>query len=189
MKILIACYVNGDRTIADIKIFIMVILQTNEFILRTVEKIDFPAILRVYKQSEDFLLLGPKPKASMKMVLNDIKHSKEEKGKYCGIWDLKGSLLGIVDFVPLLEDKESSFLSLIMISADYRDKGLGSKVIKVLEQYLTMKYSIKRILSAVQTNNEKAIRFWRRCRYVINTTPEIRPDKTTVYHMKKKLVT
>ncbi len=165
----------------------MVILQTNEFIIRAVKKIDFPAILRVYKQSEDFLLLGPKPKATMKMVLNDIKHSKEEKGKYCGIWDLKDNLLGIVDFVPLLEDKESSFLSLIMISVDYRDKGLGSKVIKVLEQYLITKYSIRRILSAVQTNNEKAIRFWKRCGYKVETISEKRPDKTVVFKMKKDL--
>jgi ribosomal protein S18 acetylase RimI-like enzyme len=155
----------------------------------TVKKTDYPAILQVYKQSEDFLSLGPKPNASMEMVLKDIKHSKQEKGKYCGIWDLKGNCMGIIDFIPIMEDKESSFLSLIMISAAYRDKGLGSKLVQALEKYLKTKYLVKRILSAVQTNNEKAIRFWKRCGYVINTSPEKRPDKTTVYYMKKELVT
>ncbi len=179
----------GNLSKIGANIIIMVILQTNTFTIRTVKKNDFPVILKAYKQSEDFLSLGPIPNASMEMVLNDIKHSKEEKGIYCGIWDLKSNLIGIIDFIPQLEDKESSFLSLIMISADCRDKGLGGKVVQALEQYLTTKYSVKRILSAVQTNNEKAIRFWMRCGYVVNTTPEKRPDKTVVYHMKKELAT
>ncbi|HEX7320730.1 MAG TPA: GNAT family N-acetyltransferase [bacterium] len=165
----------------------MVILQTNAFTIRTVEKDDFPAILKVYKQSEDFLALGPMPNASIEMVLKDIKHSKEEKGEYCGIWDLKGNLMGIVDFIPILEDKESSFLSLIMISTDYRDKGLGGKVVQALESHLTQKYLVKGILSAVQTNNRKAIRFWKRCGYIVETIPEKRHDETVIFKMKKAL--
>lgn len=169
-----------------VNIIIMVILQTNSFTIRTVKQFDFPAILKVYKQSEDFLSLGPIPNASMEMVLKDIKHSKEEKGKYCGIWDLKGNLMGTVDFVPLLADKESSFLTLILISVDYRDKGLGGKVIQALEQYLTTKYSVKRILSAVQTNNRKAVHFWKKCGYTVETIPEKRRDETVIFKMKKE---
>jgi ribosomal protein S18 acetylase RimI-like enzyme len=165
----------------------MVILQTNAFTIRTVEKDDFPAILKVYKQSEDFLALGPMPNASIEMVLKDIKHSKEEKGEYCGIWDLKGNLMGMVDFIPILEDKESSFLSLIMVSTDYRDKGLGGKVVQALESYLTQKYLVKGILSAVQTNNRKAICFWKRCGYLVETIPEKRHDETVIFKMKKAL--
>lgn len=165
----------------------MVIVQTNTFTIGTVKKNDYPVILKIYEQSRDFLSLGPISNASMEMVLKDIKHSKEEKGKYCGIWDLKGNLMGIVDFVPLLADGESSFLSLIIISVDYRDKGLGSKVVQALEQYLKTRYSVKRILSAVQTTNRKAICFWKKCGYTVETILEKRRDETVIFKMGKEL--
>ena len=46
---------------------------------------DIQAILSVYEQSEDFLSLGPVPKASMKMVSADIEHSTRSGGVFCVI--------------------------------------------------------------------------------------------------------
>jgi hypothetical protein len=46
---------------------------------------------------------------------------------------------------------------------------------------------VKGILSAVQTNNRKAIRFWKRCGYIVETIPEKRHDETVIFKMKKAL--
>jgi hypothetical protein len=38
---------------------------------------DFDNVLDIFKQSEDFLELGPEPYASKEMVLNDISYSQK----------------------------------------------------------------------------------------------------------------
>ncbi len=68
--------------------------------IRPVGEDELDAVLGVYRQCEDFLALGPQPHASMEMVLDDVSHSRDEGGLFCGIFDAEGKMIGIVDFVP-----------------------------------------------------------------------------------------
>lgn len=146
-------------------------------------------VLVVYQQCEDFLALGPVPKATIGMVKADIDHSKEENGLFCGIFDHKENLIGIFDFVPNMFEgnPEQAFISLIMIAKPHRNNGFGKKVIKAIENKIREDRQIKVILSAVQTNNERAIHFWKELGYAIIGGPEPRPDKTIVYQLRKNL--
>ncbi|MDO9067360.1 MAG: GNAT family N-acetyltransferase, partial [Deltaproteobacteria bacterium] len=127
--------------------------------------------------------------ASMDMVKADIDHSKEDGGLFCGIFDLKENLMGIVDFVPNMFEgnPEQAFISLIMIAKPHRNNGLGRKVIEVIESKIREDRQVKVILSVVQTNNERAILFWKELGYAIIGGPEPRPDKTVVYQLSKNL--
>ncbi len=55
-------------------------------IIRPITDSDLPAVLEVYRQSEDFLALGPDPHASPEMVEKDRELSRQEGGVYCGIF-------------------------------------------------------------------------------------------------------
>ena len=159
------------------------------FKIAPIAKSQFPHVLAVYQQCEDFLALGPIPKASMDMVKADIEHSKEEKGLFCGIFDLKENLMGIVDFVPNMFEGNpgNAFISLIMIAKPHRNKGLGEKAIEAIENKIREDRQVKVILSAVQTNNQRAIHLWKELGYAILGGPEPRPDKTVVYQLRKNL--
>ena len=163
--------------------------QCKSFKIASIVESQLSQVLSVYQQCEDFLSLGPIPKASMDMVKADIDHSKEENGLFCGIFDLKGNLIGIVDFVPnMFEGKpEQAFISLIMIAKPHRSKGLGRKVIEAVVNKIRKEPEVKTILSAVQTNNELAIKFWEEMGFTIVSGPEPRPDKTVVYQLRKNL--
>ncbi|MDP2807102.1 MAG: hypothetical protein Q8O74_03060 [bacterium] len=63
--------------------------QSESFKIVPITKAYLPQVLVVYKQCEDFLSLGPMPKASMDMVKADFDHSKEENGLFCGIYALE----------------------------------------------------------------------------------------------------
>jgi ribosomal protein S18 acetylase RimI-like enzyme len=165
----------------------MIFFQTDELSITAVGNDDTRQILEVYRQSEDFLSLGPVPRASVKMVKDDLERSRNEKGQYCGIRDSHDHLIGIIDFLPMTEERNTAFLSLVMIAVPWRRRGYGKAVVMALEKYLRASYGTQRIKSAVQTNNTDAIRFWRELGYRIATKPEQRPDGTIVYDMTKTL--
>ncbi len=66
-------------------------------IIRPIVEPDLPAVLEVYRQSEDFLALGPDPHASPEMVAKDRELSRQEGGVFCGIF-LEGTPMNLTGF-------------------------------------------------------------------------------------------
>ena len=54
--------------------------------IRPILDSDLPAVLEVYRQSEDFLALGPDPHASLEMAAKDRALSRQQGGVFCGIF-------------------------------------------------------------------------------------------------------
>ncbi len=144
-------------------------------------------VLEVYRQCEDFLALGPTPKASMEMVLEDLRHSDEMGSLFCGIF-VNGELAGIVDYVPNRYEGSNgtAFLSLLMIAKQWRGAGLGGRVVEAVEQEMR-RCGAHTVQSGVQANNPSAIRFWHRMGYRITGGPDLMPDSTVCYSLEKKL--
>jgi ribosomal protein S18 acetylase RimI-like enzyme len=157
--------------------------------IRPVTPADLDAVFEVYRQCEDFLALGPVPVASMEMVLQDLEISQRMGGVFCGIFTADGSMAGIVDFVPanFEGDPQAAFLSLLMIAAPFREKGVGQAVVEAVEAEICRNAQIRVILSGVQVNNPRAVQFWQRNGYGIVSGPELMPDQTTVFHLRKDL--
>lgn len=76
---------------------------------------------------------------------------------------------------------------LLMISDCYRRKGIGKAVVKAVEAEILKNKAIKSILAGVQTNNKPAISFWDKMGYKIVSGPELMPDTTVVYRLKKDI--
>ena len=165
----------------------MIVFQTGELTITTVDGSDMPALFEVYKQCEDFLSLGSLPMPSVQMVKEDINHSRGENGSYCAIREDQGRIIGVIDFNAKSEENHTSVLSLLMIAAPWRNKGYGQAVVSALEEYLRKNYETKQINSGVQTNNREAIRFWKRLGYQLSAESCNLPDGTVVYTMTKEL--
>jgi GNAT superfamily N-acetyltransferase len=161
-------------------------IQKNTLEIRTVTQDDKYAVLDVYRQCEDFLALGPEPRASLGMVLKDIEAAQHEGGVFRGIY-ADGRMIGIVSYVPAgFEGKpDVAFLSLLMIAASYRGYGIGTEIVKRVEEEILKDSLVTTILSAFQVNNPDALRFWQKNEYQIASEPELRPDSTTVFHLRK----
>ncbi len=163
----------------------------NRFHIRPIRSDELDAVLEVYRQCEDFLALGPVPVASMAMVLQDIEISQREGGVFCGIYDaVNGKMIGVVDYVPcgFEGDPHQAYLSLLMIAAPFRQRGVGQVVVEAIEQEIRKAPQVTAILSGVQVNNPQAIQFWQKRGYRIVSGPTLMPDQTTVFALRKDLV-
>lgn len=145
--------------------------------------------MEVYRQSEDFLALGAAPKASMSLVLQDIATSREERGVFCGIHTAAGKLVGVVDYIPddFCKTAHVAFISLLMIAAPFRNQGIGTQILNLLENEIEKSGRVSEIQTAVQLNNPAALRFWERNDYHPFGSPEQRPDHTVVSYLRKRL--
>jgi ribosomal protein S18 acetylase RimI-like enzyme len=148
---------------------------------------DLNAVLDVYRQCEDFLALGPIPTASLEMVLQDIELSKSYEGRFCGIYTAGGELIGVVDYVPnnFKGDPRAAYLSLLMIAAPFRKKGVGKAVVEAIENEIRKDAQVNTILSGVSVNNPQAIRFWQRNGYRIVSGPILYPDQQKGFDLRK----
>ena len=124
----------------------MILFQTDELKVATVNDSEISALLEVYKQCEDFLALGPVSEASVQMIKEDIASSRREGGQYCAIRNGQGLTVGVIDFIANTERTDTSFLLLLMIAAPWRNKGYGKTVLTSLEQYLKRSYGIERMI-------------------------------------------
>lgn len=145
-------------------------------------------MLAVYRQCEDFLALGPEPVASIAMVRQDIEHSRQNGGVFSGIYTATGQMIGVVDYIPgnFEGQAQAAFISLLMISAPFRGRGLGAAITALVEAEIRRDERITAIFSAVQVNNPSALRFWQRQGYDPVGGPQLQPDQTTTILLCKK---
>jgi ribosomal protein S18 acetylase RimI-like enzyme len=161
--------------------------RDKSFDIRAITQDDLDAVFDVYRQCEDFLALGPEPTASMEMVLKDIETSRRDGGVFCGIYNAGGRMIGVVDFVPrnFEGDHHIAFLSLLLIAAPFRKKGIGRAIVELVESEIRKDGQVTAIHTAVQVNNPQAVQFWQKNGYRITSGPELQPDQTTTIRLRK----
>jgi ribosomal protein S18 acetylase RimI-like enzyme len=168
---------------------IRVTIRDSVLEIRPITRDDLEAALKVYQGCEDFLALGPVATASMEMVLKDLEISKNESGVFCGISNVEGEMIGVVDYVPshYQGDPQAAFLSLLMIASPFRHQGVGKAVVDAIEKEIRKDAQVTVILSGVQVNNPQAMRFWQRNGYRIGSEPKLYPDQTTAVDLRKDI--
>jgi len=164
-------------------------MRDDSFEIKPITENDLEEVFEVYRQSEDFLALGPERKASMAVVLRDIELSRREKSVFCGVYTSDGKMIGVVDFVPgdIEGTAHSGFISLLMIVASWRNRGIGTRILELVEDRIRVTGLVSEIHTAVQLNNPAALRFWQRNNYHVFGNPELRPDRTVVSYLRKDL--
>ena len=157
--------------------------------IRPISDSYLPGLLEVYRQSEDFLALGPNPHASLEMIAADQALSREQGGEFCGLFDDDGVLMGVFDFIRagFEGDPACGFIELLMIAAPYRNRGLGAAAVAWLENELRLTPGGYTLAAGVQVNNPAAIRFWQRLGFRIISPAEPLPDGTVAYRLKRQI--
>jgi ribosomal protein S18 acetylase RimI-like enzyme len=123
----------------------------------------------------------------MEMVRKDIEGSRREGGVYCGLIAADGTMIGVVDYIPgdYEGDSSAAFLSLLMIAGPYRSRGIGTAAVEAMENEIRKNARVTTILAGVQVNNPRAVRFWQRNGYRIVSGPELMPDRTIAFRLRK----
>src|SRR5215208_3641010 len=139
-----------------------ILLPNHNLEIHPIRPDDVEAALEVYRQSEDFLALGPVSTASKEMVLTDLESSQNEGGIFCGIYRVDGKMVGVVDYVPnnFEGSPQAAYLFLLMIAAPFRKQGIGQAIVEAIENEIKKDAGIKTIHAGVQVNNPQAIWFW-----------------------------
>ena len=166
-----------------------ILIPNHNLEIRPIRQDDVEAILDVYRQSEDFLALGPVSTASVEMVLKDLEISQSEGGIFCGIYRVDGKMVGVVDYVPnnFEGSLQAAYLSLLMIAAPFRKQGIGQAILEAIEKEIKKDPRIRTIRAGVQVNNPQAVWFWQKNGYQIVSGPKLMPDQTTVFDLRKDL--
>jgi ribosomal protein S18 acetylase RimI-like enzyme len=156
--------------------------------LRNFTTEDYDDILDIYHRCEDFLSLGPQPRASSAMVTKDIDDAGKEGGSFKGIYS-GDTLIGVASYSTKGFNKKltDAYLYLLMIIPSFRGKGIGTKIVKMIEKEIFTDSKATTIFSGVQVNNLRALKFWRNNGYRVTGGPELMPDNTTVFHLRKDL--
>ncbi len=159
------------------------------FSLCALDERDLPELLELYRACEDFLALGPNPRASTEMVLGDLALSRASGGMFHGIRNETGNLIGVADWIPggFEGCPETAFIELLMIAGVHRHAGLGRAVLVEIERLIRLEGRARHIACGVQVNNRAAQRFWWRCGYRSARPPEKLPDRTTGLLLCKEL--
>ncbi len=140
------------------------LFKSNGFRVELVEDKDSNEIIQVYNSNEKFLInhMDTK-KITVEWINEELKTMKQMGFLCCKIVDINSEkIVGIVDFKI---DKET-YLSLLMMHNDYKNKGLGRLIYNDLEEYvLSLKSNCIRIDVVVGYDNS-VIEFWTKSGFV-----------------------
>jgi RimJ/RimL family protein N-acetyltransferase len=158
--------------------------------LRVVGEEALAEVLAVYRECGDFLALGPVASASPEMIRADLEASQREGGSFCGVYLQGQGMIGVADFVArnFRGQRDTAHIALLMLAASHRNRGIGTRVVELIESEIRKDPGIRRIQAGVMVNNPAAIRFWNSRGYGIVSGPERLADHTTVYRLEKRLL-
>ncbi len=96
--------------------------------------------------------------------------------------------MGVVGFIPanFEGNPQHAFLSLAMIAALYRQRGLGEQIVRWIEAEIK-NGQVRTIFSAVHINNPGALRFWQKIGHQIISDPEAQTDIAVTYRLKNDI--
>lgn len=97
-----------------------------------------------------------------KEVFKELPPGKEYDSKMViGLYNDKDTLIGIIEGITDFPKKDIWYIGQIMISADYRNEGLGEKFYKGFQKWASLN-NVNSIKLGVLEKNIHGLRFWKR---------------------------
>jgi RimJ/RimL family protein N-acetyltransferase len=144
--------------------------------VRALDYEDVSLIEGFYKHSTDFFVLvtgeAPTRETATGLFESLPPHQPKDEAVYIGLF--RDTLVGIVKLDRDYPAEGEWFVSLFLIAAALRNKGLGHKVMHGLEAWLK-EQGVKRLSLVVIEENQAALRFWEREGF---TQTRVLPPKT-----------
>ena len=136
------------------------IFETDNLILTTIEEKDIEDVIEIYNSNTEFL---QKHMGRNEITIEWLKEELEEMKRvgfnsFIIIEKTARKTIGILD----IRIAEESYLSLLMIHNDYKDKGYGKEIYTKLEEYIKTLTSKTIRIDVVTDYNKKVENFWER---------------------------
>ncbi|SHK26747.1 GNAT family N-acetyltransferase [Paramaledivibacter caminithermalis] len=134
-----------------------------------VKKLDFEkdlkALLQLCENCKDFYELNGIESVNLetaKEIFKELPPGKEYDSKMViGVYNDKDTLIGIIEGVTDFPENYTWYIGQMMISVDYRNKGLGEEFYRGFEKWAVMN-SVNCIKLGVLEENTNGLRFWKR---------------------------
>jgi RimJ/RimL family protein N-acetyltransferase len=144
-------------------------VKKENFIIRNIEASDLKAVLNCINEAEEnFKTLGRDISLDYyeleQRYLESLMNSLEY---FCGIY-FEEKLIGIVKGRIENRAEEELWILSYLLLQEYRNKGIGTKILKGIEEYFHLNYSIDKYCILILDSNKKGLKFWMNNNYLIS---------------------
>ena len=134
------------------------IFQSKGFYIDLVQNKDLKDIVEVYNSNKDFLINHMDiDNVKYEWILEELESMKKANFYSCKVVEKSSDkIIGIVDF----KIGEESYVSLLMIHNDYKNKGFGKLIYRALEEYVKSVKSKCMRIDVVINYDDTVLNFW-----------------------------
>ncbi|MBZ9637485.1 GNAT family N-acetyltransferase [Clostridium sp. FP1] len=134
------------------------IFQSKGFYIDLVQNKDLKDIVEVYNSNKYFLTNHMDTDIiKYEWILEELASMKKADFYSCKVVEKSpGKIIGIIDF----KIGEETYLSLLMIHNDYKNKGFGRLIYQALEEYITSVKSKCMRIDVVINYDDSVLKFW-----------------------------
>lgn len=129
--------------------------------VRKIEEKDVEDVYQLFLTNPEYFYHCP-PEPSVEMVKGDMKALPPGKlifDKYYAGYFEDDKLIGVIDLVERYPDKKTCFVGMFILLDSYQNKGIGTKLINELSEYIkSLGYTSLRL--GYVTTNDHAKYFW-----------------------------
>jgi len=159
---------------------------SKQFKIRNLEESDIPQILELCKKNPKYYKHCP-PAVSVETIKKDmtmLPPGKTSEDKYYVGFFEDINLVAIMELIDGYPDEKTAYIGFFMMNMDFQGKGIGSKIIAEVCEYLRGQFSKVRL--AYVKGNEQSEHFWLKNRFEkIGVEKEI--ESYTVVAMERRL--
>lgn len=159
---------------------------SNKYEVRKLEKSDIPLILELCKKNPKYYRHCP-PEVSRESIEKDmtiLPPGKTLEDKYYVGFFEDINLVAVMELIDGYPDEKTAYIGFFMMNMDFQGKGIGSKIITEVCEYLRERFS--KIRLAYVKGNEQSEHFWLKNRFEkIGVEKEI--ENYTVVAMERRL--
>ncbi|WP_425448320.1 GNAT family N-acetyltransferase [Dethiothermospora halolimnae] len=134
------------------------IFEWEGFYVDLIKDEDLNDVMEVYNSNKDFLLSHMNTdKIDYKWIINELNTMKEANFKSCKIIEKSSDkLIGIIDY----KNGQETYLSLLMLHNNYKNKGYGKIIYNKFEQYIKSLNSSGIRIDVVINYDNNVLNFW-----------------------------
>ena len=139
--------------------------------MRTLSARDYPAVVRVYRQTPRFIVeLNGRPAESVgqEMVEEDAAQAAHHGATFVGFFLCEGGeMIGVASFVPggYRGRPSLAWIALLMMAEPYQRQGYGTEAYQFVEEAIFANPDVQTIGLGALINNGPAIAFWQAMGY------------------------
>jgi ribosomal protein S18 acetylase RimI-like enzyme len=158
------------------------VFKSIDYNISFVEYMDLNGVIDVYNSNKSFLMSHmSKENVERQWMLEEFESMKRIGFHCCKIVDINTEkIVGVIDF----KIDSETYLSLLMVHNDHKNKGLGNSVYQAFEEYVQSQNSKSIRIDVVTEYDDTVLDFWIRKGFVeyenmeLNWTGKVLPAVT-----------